>query len=316
MMLEPHLGARAPSDVGERTVELSSPAVDQESAARPGVEAPWVSYAQNGEDVFLRRCFTDIECGFWIDVGGWMPREDSVTYALSQRGWRGINIEPVPANHAVFVAERPRDVNLGVLAGSVPGERTLYRVADTGLSTSIEEHAAAAQNDGHEVERLTVAVRTLDDIWNEHVPAGGEVHVLKIDAEGAEGDVLAGLDLRTNRPWVLCIEANLPNERERVDVSWEPDVLAAGYVFVFYDGLNQWFVAEEHRDLARHFSSPINVFDNVIAARAQDHMDMLERERQRLESEVARLESAVQERTVAVRENPRRFSALKGWLHR
>ena len=222
-----------------------------------------------------------------------MPREDSVTYALSQRGWRGINIEPVPSNLAAFVVDRPGDVNLGVLAGSAPGERIIHCVADTGLSTAIAEYADAAKRDGYEVVEISVIVRTLDEIWHEHVPGGQDVHLLKIDAEGAEGDVLAGFNLGSHRPWVLCIEANLPNERDRVDVSWEPGVLAAGYVFVFYDGLNRWFLADEHCELARHFASPISVFDNVISARAQDHMDTLDRERQRLELEVVRLEAAL-----------------------
>lgn len=254
-----------------------------------------MSYAQNGEDVFLRRCFSDVECGFWIDVGAWMPREDSVTYALSERGWWGINIEPVPEHLARFIEDRPRDINLGVVAGSVRGRRTLHRVADTGLSTTIDPFAEEARRAGYTVESVDVEARTLDDMWEQHVPEGTDVHLLKVDAEGAEADVLGGLDLRSHRPWLLCIEANLPNERDLIDISWEPSVLSAGYKLVFYDGLNRWFVAEEHRDLARHFTSPVSVFDNVIAARAQDHMDMLEARTQHLAQEVARLEQALRE---------------------
>ena len=255
-----------------------------------------MSYAQNFEDVFLRRCFHHVERGFWIDVGAWMPREDSVTYALSARGWRGINIEPVPDHLAAFVEQRPRDVNLGVLAGSAAGERTLHRVADTGLSTTIEAFAEEARGDGHAVESSTIEVRTLDDIWDEHVAPGTAVHLLKVDAEGAEADVLAGIDLVVHRPWVLCIEANLPNERDLVDVSWEPAVIAAGYAFAYYDGLNRWFVADEHRELERHFTSPVSVFDDVIGARANDHIEMLAAEEHRLSQEVARLEQALHER--------------------
>ena len=266
-----------------------------ERADRRAGSAPWVSYAQNFEDVFLRRCFHDIERGFWIDVGAWMPRGDSVTYALSERGWCGINIEPVPDHLAAFVEQRPRDINLGVLAGSAAGERTLHRVADTGLSTTIEAFAEEARRDGHAVESSTIEVRTLDTIWDEHVPAGTAVHLLKVDAEGAEADVLAGLDLRHRRPWLLCIEANLPNESDLVDVSWEPAVMAAGYAFVYYDGLNRWFVADEHPELARHFTSPVSVFDDIIGARANDHIEMLAAEAHRLAGEVARLEQELRE---------------------
>ena len=267
-----------------------------ERADRRAGSAPWVSYSQNFEDVFLRRCFHDVERGFWIDVGAWMPREDSVTYALSERGWWGINIEPVPDHLATFVEQRPRDINLCVLAGSASGRRALHCVADTGLSTTIEAFAEEARGDGHAVESVNVQVRTLDDIWEEHVPPGTIVHLLKVDAEGAEADVLAGLDLHLHRPWLLCIEANLPNERDLVDVSWEPGIVATGYSFAYYDGLNRWFVADEHRELERHFTSPVSVFDDVIGARANDHIEMWAAEAHRLAGEVARLEQELRER--------------------
>ncbi len=284
--------------------------MDAERADRRAGSAPWVSYAQNFEDVFLRRCFHDISCGFWIDVGAWMPREDSVTYALSERGWWGINIEPVPDHLAAFVEQRPRDINLGVLAGSAAGEHTLHRVADTGLSTTIEAFAEEARRDGHDVESSTVEVRTLDDIWDENVSPGTTVHLLKVDAEGAEADVLAGLDLRRRRPWLLCIEANLPNQRDVVDVSWEPAVMAAGYAFAYYDGLNRWFVADEHRELAHHFTAPVSVFDDVIGARANDRIDMLAAETHRLAGEVARLERELHDCRSAVESAP---AARRGW---
>ena len=293
--------------------EVASRPVDVERADRRAGSAPWVSYAQNFEDVFLRRCFAECEYGFWIDVGAWMPREDSVTYALSERGWRGINIEPVPDHLAAFVEQRPRDINLGVLAGSAAGQRTLHRVADTGLSTTIEAFAEEARRDGHAVESSTIEVRTLDDIWDQYVPPGTTVNLLKVDAEGAETDVLAGLDLRRRRPWLLCIEANLPNERDLVDVAWEPAVIAAGYAFAFYDGLNRWFVADEQRELARHFASPVCVFDDVIGARANDHIDMLAAEAHRLAQEVARLERELRECKSAAESAP---MVRRGWRSR
>ena len=293
--------------------ELTSRPVHPERTDRRAGSAPWVSYAQNFEDVFLRRCFHDIEIGFWIDVGAWMPREDSVTYALAQRGWSGINIEPVRDHLAAFVEQRPRDINLGVLAGSASGERTLHRVADTGLSTTIGAFAEEARREGHSVESSLIEVRTLDDIWDQHVPPGTAVHLLKVDAEGAEADVLAGIGLHVHRPWLLCIEANLPNERDLVDVSWEPRVVAERYAFVYYDGLNRWFVADEHRDLGRHFMSPVSVFDDVIGARANNHIEMLATEAQRLAQEVTRLEAELRECESAAARAP---VSRRGWRPR
>src|ERR1700761_8288608 len=54
-----------------------------------------VSYAQNREDVLLWRALHDLPAGFYIDVGAEDPTKDSVTRAFYERGWGGINVEPV-----------------------------------------------------------------------------------------------------------------------------------------------------------------------------------------------------------------------------
>lgn len=51
---------------------------------------PMLSYAQNAEDVVLRRAFVAVDIGFYFDVGAGHPVEDSVTHHFYERGWRGI----------------------------------------------------------------------------------------------------------------------------------------------------------------------------------------------------------------------------------
>ena len=55
--------------------------------------------------------------GFYIDVGANHPRIDSVTLAFYERGWRGINIEPLPHLHRELEQERPEDLNLNLAIG-------------------------------------------------------------------------------------------------------------------------------------------------------------------------------------------------------
>jgi hypothetical protein len=38
------------------------------------------------------------------------------------------------------------------------------------------------------------------------------------------------------------------------------------YQLVYQDGLNAFFLAEEHRELARHFSRPPGIFDHIVHA--------------------------------------------------
>jgi FkbM family methyltransferase len=222
-----------------------------------------VSFAQAGEDVLLFRALGHIADGFWVDVGAGDPEEHSVTALLSGLGWRGINIEPEPAALARLRAARPRDVTLGCAVGAAPGRAVLHRIAETGLSTLDPGIAARHAAAGLAAEPVEVEVRTLAAICDAHAP--GVIHVLKVDVEGAEAAVLAGADFTRHRPWVVLVEATEPNRPVPTHAAWEPGLLAAGYVFVWFDGLNRWYLAAEQAEALRGaFASPPNPFDGFL----------------------------------------------------
>lgn len=224
----------------------------------------FISYSQNNEDVLLWRALGRIKDGFYIDVGASDPEEHSVTKAFYDAGWRGINIEPLPAHVAAFDAQRPRDINLAVAAGSEDGSLTLYDVPGVrGWASPEASVAELHRTEGHTVAELTVPVRTLASICEEYVH--GDVHFLKIDVEGFEESVLRGMDFARWRPWVLVIEATLPNSRETNHASWEHLVTRQRYRFAWFDGLNRYYVADEHPELLEHFGIQPNVFDEYIS---------------------------------------------------
>ena len=224
----------------------------------------FISYSQNSEDVLLWRALGHVAGGFYIDVGANDPEEHSVTRAFYDAGWRGISIEPLPSFHQAFLDQRPRDVNLAVAAGSVDGEQTLYDTPQVRGWASPEAAVAELHRaEGHEVVEMTVPVRTLASVCAEYVR--GEIHFLKIDVEGFEGEVLKGMDFARWRPWVLVIEATLPNSRETRYEAWDALVGASGYRFVWFDGLNRYYVADEHPELLPSFGIQPNVFDDFIS---------------------------------------------------
>ncbi|WP_018231901.1 FkbM family methyltransferase [Thioalkalivibrio thiocyanodenitrificans] len=226
----------------------------------------FVSYAQNFEDVMLWRALKHVESGFYIDVGANDPEIDSVTKAFYDRGWQGINIEPVAQWFQRLEEQRPRDINLQMAVGAKQGEVVIYELPDTGLSTT--DKATAER---HEAERgykkleNAVPVETLTSICRRlHV---APIHFLKIDVEGAEKDVLEGLDLSIIRPWVIVVESTLPNTQIEDYAEWEPILCDADYDYVYFDGLNRYYVAYEHHELKAHFITPPNVFDEFMPAR-------------------------------------------------
>jgi FkbM family methyltransferase len=205
-----------------------------------------------------------VKNGYYIDVGANDPVEHSVTKAFYDAGWSGISIEPMPAYHQLFMEQRPRDVNLAIAAGSTDGELTLYDVpAVRGWASPERGVAEAHQAEGYQVAELTVPVRTLASVCAEHVR--GDIHFLKIDVEGFEGEVLRGMDFARWRPWVLVIEATLPNSRETNHEAWEALVTSQRYRFAWFDGLNRYYVADEHAELLDAFGVQPNVFDAFIS---------------------------------------------------
>ena len=221
----------------------------------------FVSFAQNAEDLMLWRALRDVAHGFWIDVGAADPDELSVTRAFHERGWSGVNVEPNRRLFDRLLAARPLDINLAVALGSVEGARAFHVFGDTGLSCFDGEIATSHRDAGFAEAIETVPVTTLAAICRRHAPDA--VHFLKIDVEGAEADVLRGADWTRDRPWIVLVEATRPLSPEPTHAEWEGGLIDAGYRFVWFDGVNRFYVASEHHErLAPAFLSPPNAFDD------------------------------------------------------
>lgn len=219
-----------------------------------------VSYAQNFEDVMLWRALKDVSPGFYVDVGAQHPVVDSVSRFFYEQGWRGVHIEPVPEYAALLRLDRPDETVLEIALGASDEDLTLNVIPGTGLSTGVQAHAQAhASKLGLQSQTIQVPCSTLTSALR--FIAGREVHWLKIDVEGMEGKVLEGWDSQTLRPWIIVVEATLPTSQDASHTTWEPLLERAKYRFVYFDGLNRFYVADEHAHLSAAFSTPPNVFD-------------------------------------------------------
>lgn len=223
----------------------------------------FISYAQNYEDVMLWRALKHVKNGFYIDVGANDPLEHSVTKAFYDRGWRGINIEPLKSHHQDLIEARPNDINLLCAAGSVSGQVDLWECEVRGWSTSSSDVIHQHEQAGHTGVLHKVQVFPLADICEQH--AKGEIHFLKIDVEGFEKDVLQGMNFRKFRPWIVVVEATKPNSTEEKHQDWEALIVSNDYVFAYADGLNRFYVSKEQsKSLLASLRYPPNVFDDYI----------------------------------------------------
>jgi FkbM family methyltransferase len=225
----------------------------------------WISYAQNAEDVRLRRAFAGQSSGFYIDVGANHPVELSVTKHFYESGWSGVNVEPLPKQFALIEQDRPRDTNLNLACSSQPGTLKLYAARGTasGMSSFTVEEVKVHRENGFEFDEISTEVVTLASICEMHA-AGKSIDFLSVDVEGHEREVLEGADFSRFRPRVVLVEATRPNTTEPTHDRWEHLILDHAYRFAVFDGLNRFYVRAEDEQLIPALALAPNVFDDFV----------------------------------------------------
>ncbi len=219
----------------------------------------FISYAQNFEDVILWRALKFVENGFYIDIGAQDPFIDSVSRGFYERGWRGIHVEPTATYAQKLRENRPDEVVCQVAIGKGDESIRFFEIPETGLSTGSAEIAQEHQEGGFVVRETEVPLIALSKLLEN--ASGRDVHWLKIDVEGMERSVIESWLPSSVRPWLLVVESTRPLREETNHEVWEPLLISLGYEFVYFDGLNRFYVHNQHLDLRKHFEVPPNVFD-------------------------------------------------------
>jgi FkbM family methyltransferase len=207
-----------------------------------------LSYAQRLEDYHLASAFCGQQTGFYVDVGAGHPVADNVSYWFYLQGWRGLVIEPQEELMALYRHVRPRDIAVCSLVGRTVGMAEFHLVDRLhGLSTMVEHSARRVEELGARYITVQCPVATLARLFEIH----GVDHIdfLKVDVEGAEGEVFAGADWKRWRPRVIVAEVNSPGADVDAWTEWDAVLLDQDYRIALFDGLNRFYVAQEEAGL-------------------------------------------------------------------
>lgn len=222
-----------------------------------------ISYAQNFEDVILNRIFKGKKNGFYIDIGAWHPIDHSVTKYFYDEGWSGINVEPSELYFKLLEKHRIRDINVNCIISDNSNEIEYLEIPRSGASTALKAGWDIVKEQGtlaKDANCKNIHSTTLANICRQYANTR-EIDFLKIDVEGLEALVIKGGDWKHFRPVIVLVEAVAPFSNIQNHSEWEEFLLNEGYIFVYFDGLNRFYVRKESEELSRFLTLPPNVFD-------------------------------------------------------
>lgn len=176
-------------------------------------EVPTLFHSQFGQDRFIyERFFQGINRGFFVEVGAHDGDTFSNTYFFEkQLGWNGILVEPLPWHQAPLWHNRSAKVVMGVCSATQEPVRRFLAAYGRGEMRSClldtDQRSIDAINRHQEggagmVRVIDVPNYRLSDLLGDQEV----IDYLSIDVEGAELDVLHGIDFSQHHINVLSFE--------------------------------------------------------------------------------------------------------------
>ena len=211
----------------------------------------FIANAPDFEDFILYYLFHDIHRGFYIDVGANDPYYYSVTKGFYDRGWNGINVEPLPEKHRLLQKFRKRDINLKLGAGNFEGETSLLISGMKGFDDTSTVSFKGIKNTS---KIMKIRIKTMANICKMYVPKGIQIQFCKIDVESSEKNVLLGYDFINYRPKVFCIESLFNTTSKTGEYKeWEYILLLNDYEFGYKYQRNRFYYDKRINGLKKKF---------------------------------------------------------------
>jgi FkbM family methyltransferase len=215
-----------------------------------------VYHSQYGQDKYLEtHVFKGFQNGVFVDVGAHDGETlNNTLFFEEERGWSGINVEPIPDVFEKLEARRPHCINVCCAVDETSGTaefllNTGYTEMLSGLhnqynSSHKKRIETEIQTYGGTSTVIQVPTRRLDEIFKEHKI--DHVHYLSIDVEGAERSVLKSINFKKVFIDVIEFEDNYPNVSQNI----VNDLERKGYQLLEKSGIDIFMIHEDSQFLS------------------------------------------------------------------
>ena len=168
------------------------------------------TYSLFGEDLAALKFFKNKKKGFYVDIGCYHPTHINNTYLLYKKGWNGINIDVSQFSIDLFKFMRPDDLNYKCAVSETNKKVNLYYQKEHSQLTSINKLTAKKFIKGR-LKKKIINSSSLEEIlsWGKYKDC--EIDFLDVDVEGADLQVLKGLNFSKRKPKLICVEIHQKN---------------------------------------------------------------------------------------------------------
>ena len=168
------------------------------------------TYSLFGEDLAALKFFKNEKKGFYVDIGCYHPTHINNTYLLYKKGWNGINIDVSQFSIDLFKFMRPDDLNYKCAVSETKKKVNLYYQKEHSQLISINKLTAKKFIKGR-LKKKIINSFSLEEILSWGKYKDYEIDFLDVDVEGADLQVLKGLNFSKRKPKLICVEIHQKN---------------------------------------------------------------------------------------------------------
>lgn len=215
------------------------------------------SYSQCGEDIIVRfileNSIKNIKSFNYCDIGAnspWKLSNTATFYKKNRGSYTGVLVEPDPILANILKRKRSKDivVNKGIKSGEESASTLeFYQISSNTLNTFSYKEAQYYETLGYKIKnKLNIEVININQLLEQYFDSK-EIHLLSVDVEGLDYEILKTMDFKKFKPICICVETInfVPNGMATKDNKILELMIENGYFEYAFTGINSIFVDKE-----------------------------------------------------------------------